>query len=172
MRVAIGADHAGFRLKQAVSEHLSTRGHEPVDLGTDSEDPVDYPPFCVAVARAVARGSADRGVVIGGSGQGEAMVANKVPGVRAALCLGEFTARLARSHNDANVLALGGRIVAEGLALSIVDLFLSTPFDGGRHVRRLAQITEIEAEEARALVERRASEPVPREPGSSGEGTL
>ena len=147
-RVAVAADHAGYRLKLTVVEHLQKGGHQVMDLGTHSEDPVDYPPLCAAAGRAVASGEAEFGIVLGGSGQGETMVANKIRGVRAALCLGEYTARLARQHNDANVLGMGGRIVGEGLALSIVDIFLSTPFDGGRHQRRVDQIAEIEAEEA------------------------
>jgi ribose 5-phosphate isomerase B len=146
-RVVVASDHAGFRLKQAVVTHLEKSGHEVTDLGTDSEEPVDYPPICAAAGRAVAAGQADFGIVLGGSGQGETMAANKVHGVRAALCLNEYTARLARSHNDANVLGLGGRILGEGLALAIVDLFLATPFEGGRHARRVAQLVEIEAEE-------------------------
>jgi ribose 5-phosphate isomerase B len=146
-RVVVASDHAGFRLKQAVVTHLEKSGHEVTDLGTDSEEPVDYPPICAAAGRAVAAGQADFGIVLGGSGQGETMAANKVHGVRAALCLNEYTARLARSHNDANVLGLGGRILGEGLALAIVDLFLATPFEGGRHARRVAQLAEIEAEE-------------------------
>jgi ribose 5-phosphate isomerase B len=148
-RVAVAADHAGYRLKQVVVDHLRQAGHEVLDLGTDSEDPVDYPPLCAAAGRAVASGRADFGIVLGGSGQGETMAANKIRGVRAALCLGEYTARLARQHNDANVLGMGGRILGEGLALSIVDIFLSTAFDGGRHERRVAQIAEIEAEESK-----------------------
>lgn len=147
-RVAVAADHAGYRLKLTVVAHLQKGGHQVMDLGTHSEDPVDYPPLCAAAGRAVASGEAEFGIVLGGSGQGETMVANKIRGVRAALCLGEYTARLARQHNDANVLGMGGRIVGEGLALSIVDIFLSTPFDGGRHQRRVDQIAEIEAEEA------------------------
>ena len=147
MRIVVAADHAGFRLKCVVVSHLEKSGHEVTDLGTDSEEPVDYPPICAAAGRAVVAGQADFGIVLGGSGQGEAMAANKVRGVRAALCLNEYTARLARSHNDANVLGLGGRILGEGLALAIVDLFLATPFDGGRHQRRVAQLAEIEAEE-------------------------
>ncbi len=144
MRIALGADHAGYRLKVAVAKHLADAGHDVLDLGTDSEVSVDYPPFCAAVARAVVGGEADMGIVMGGSGQGEQIAANKVHGVRAALCLDHFTARMAREHNDANVLALGGRIVAEHLALTIVDTFLSTAFEGGRHEARLAQIAEIE----------------------------
>jgi ribose 5-phosphate isomerase B len=117
------------------------------DLGTDSEESVDYPPFCAAVGRAVARGEAERGIVLGGSGQGEQIAANKIHGVRAALCNDLFTARLGREHNDANVLSMGGRIVAPGLAYEILDVFLNTPFEGGRHVRRLDQIAAIEKEE-------------------------
>ena len=120
-----------------------------LDLGTDSEDSVDYPRFCAAVARAVVGGDADIGIVMGGSGQGEQIAANKVHGARAALCLDEFIARLAREHNDANVLSLGGRIVAPEFAYSIVDAFLETKFEGGRHVRRLDQIREIEEAECR-----------------------
>ncbi|MDQ3985563.1 MAG: ribose 5-phosphate isomerase B [Actinomycetota bacterium] len=147
MRIAVGADHAGYALKIEVAKHLVDEGHDVQDLGTDSEEPVDYPPICAAVGRAVSRGEADFGIVIGGSGQGEQMAANKVHGVRAALCLDEFTARLARSHNDANVLALGGRILAPTLALAIVDLFLGSRFEGERHERRIRQITDIEREE-------------------------
>jgi ribose 5-phosphate isomerase B len=144
VRVALGADHAGYRLKAAVAEHLAGAGHDVLDLGTDSEEMVDYPEFCARVGRAVARGEADAGVVVGGSGQGEAIAANKVRGVRAALCQSEYMARLARSHNHANVLALGGRVLGEAYALAIVDVFLTTGFDGGRHERRVRQITEIE----------------------------
>ena len=147
MRIALGADHAGYALKTSLARHLSEAGHEVKDLGTDSDAPVDYPAFCAAVGRAVAGGEADRGVVMGGSGQGEAIAANKVHGVRAALCLDEFTARLARQHNDANVLSLGGRIVAEHFAFAIVDVFLGTEFEGGRHQPRIAQIAQIEEEE-------------------------
>ncbi|MEA2507978.1 MAG: ribose 5-phosphate isomerase [Actinomycetota bacterium] len=122
-------------------------GHDVIDLGTTSEEMTDYPGYCAAVGRAVVGGKADRGIVMGGSGQGEAIAANKVRGVRAALCLDEYTARFARLHNDANVLSLGGRILAESFALAIVDLFLATGFEGGRHQRRIDQITEIENEE-------------------------
>ncbi len=147
MRIALGADHAGYPLKVAVAKHLADQGHDVIDLGTDSEASVDYPPFCAAVGRAVVTGDADFGIVMGGSGQGEQIAANKVHGVRAALCLDEFTARLAREHNDANVLSLGGRILAETFALQVVDVFLATDFEGGRHVARLEQISEIEKEE-------------------------
>ena len=147
MRIAVAADHAGYQLKTAVAAHLAAQGHAVLDLGTDSEAPVDYPPLCAAAGRAVVTGQADRGIVVGGSGQGEAIAANKVHGVRAALCLDEFTARLARQHNDANVLSLGGRILGEAFALAIVDVFLVTGFEGGRHVARVDQIAAIEAEE-------------------------
>ena len=144
MRVAIGADHAGFLLKTHLQDTLQRLGHAVDDHGTHSEEPVDYPPICLAVARAVAGGRADRGIVIGGSGQGEQIAANKVAGVRASLCNDLYTARTARAHNDANVLSLGGRIVAFGLADEILAVWLETKFDGGRHQRRLDQIAEAE----------------------------
>jgi ribose 5-phosphate isomerase B len=147
MRIALGSDHAGYPLKQAVAKHLADSGHDVLDLGTDSEATVDYPAFCAAVGRAVVHNEADFGVVMGGSGQGEAIAANKVHGVRAALCLDEYTARFARLHNDANVLAMGGRVVAETFALAILDVFLQTEFEGGRHVPRLEGIKRIEQEE-------------------------
>jgi ribose 5-phosphate isomerase B len=147
VRIALGADHAGFPLKTLVAKHLADAGHEVIDLGTDSEESVDYPSFCAAVGRAVVAGEADTGIVMGGSGQGEAIAANKVHGVRAALCHDEWTARFARLHNDANVLSMGGRILGEALALAIVDVFLDTDFEGDRHVRRLEQIAAIEKEE-------------------------
>jgi ribose 5-phosphate isomerase B len=148
VRVAIASDHAGYRLKDTVIAHLRHAGHDVEDLGTDSEAPVDYPPLCAATARAVVGGRAERGIVIGGSGNGEAIAANKVRGARAALCHDETTARLARLHNDANLLSLGGRITGPELALAIVDTFLAVEFEGGRHVPRLAEITAIEEEEA------------------------
>ncbi len=144
MKIAIGSDHAGYQLKTSLSKRLSDLGHEISDVGTNSEDPVDYPGFCATVGRAVASGEADRGIVLGGSGQGEAISANKVKGVRAALCNDLYTARMARSHNDANVLSIGARVVAEALAFEILDLFLETPFEGGRHEARVKQITDIE----------------------------
>ncbi|MGQ0825265.1 MAG: ribose 5-phosphate isomerase B [Actinomycetota bacterium] len=148
MRIAIGADHAGFSLKQHFAHLLKEWGHEVDDHGSDSEEPVDYPPICAAVGRAVVQGRAERGIVIGGSGQGEQIAANKVRGVRAALCNELLTTRLARSHNDANVLSMGARIVGTTLAEEILRVFLETPFeDGGRHERRVAQLAEIEHEE-------------------------
>ena len=143
MRVAIGADHAGYRLKAHLIAVLTDLGHEVDDHGTHSEESVDYPPICAGVGRAVATGRADRGIVLGGSGQGEQISANKVDGVRAALCNDLYTARLSREHNDANVLSMGGRIVADGLATEILTLWLATDFEGGRHERRLAQIADI-----------------------------
>ncbi len=147
MRVSIGSDHAGYRLKSTVIEHLTGLGHEIIDVGTDSEKPVDYPRFCAASAREVIQGRADLGIVIGGSGQGESIAANKVHGIRAALCHDEFTARLSRQHNNANVLSLGARVLAPELALVILDTWLATPFEGGRHVARIEQVAAIEEEE-------------------------
>ena len=147
MRIAIGADHAGFLLKEYLKQTLQRLGHDIDDHGTDSETPVDYPPICVGVARAIADGRADRGILVGGSGQGEQIAANKVAGVRAALCNDLYTARLSRQHNDANVLSMGGRIVARGLADEILTLWLETPFDGGRHQRRIDQITAVERQQ-------------------------
>ncbi|MCZ7534829.1 MAG: ribose 5-phosphate isomerase B [Acidimicrobiia bacterium] len=147
MRIAIGGDHAGFELKRHLAGWLEERGHLVDDHGTDSDEAVDYPSFCAEVGRSVAAGRADLGLVIGGSGQGEQIAANKVRGVRAALCNDLYTARMARSHNDANVLAIGGRIVAAALAEEILALFLETGFEGGRHQRRIDQITRIESEE-------------------------
>jgi ribose 5-phosphate isomerase B len=147
MRIAIGSDHAGFRLKTTIIEHLIAAGHQMVDVGTDSEAPVDYPKFCASAAREVIKGRADLGIVIGGSGQGESIAANKVHGVRAALCHDEFTARLSRAHNNANVLSLGARVLAPELALVILDVWLATPFEGGRHIPRIQQLAAIEEEE-------------------------
>jgi ribose 5-phosphate isomerase B len=144
VRIALGSDHAGFLLKEAVKGFLVEEGHEVLDVGTDSEEPVDYPSYSAAAARAVVEGRAERAIVFGGSGQGEQIAANKVHGVRAALCLDPFTARLSREHNDANVLAMGGRIVAPSLAKEILRVWLTTPFEGGRHARRIEQIAEIE----------------------------
>jgi len=149
MRIAIGADHAGFPLKEHLVATLVRLGHDVDDRGTFSEEPIDYPPICADVARLVAAGQADRGIVVGGSGQGEQMAANKVRGIRAGLCNDLYTARMSREHNDANLLAMGGRIVAFGLADEIVALWLGTPFEGGRHKRRVDQITEIENREGK-----------------------
>jgi ribose 5-phosphate isomerase B len=145
-RIAIGSDHAGYELKSHFVERLRTQGHEVIDLGTDSTESVDYPVFCAAVGRAVRDGDADLGIVLGGSGQGEQLAANKVRGARAALCNDLYTARMARAHNDANVLSIGARVVGVGLAEEILDTFLTTEFEGGRHARRVAQLAQLEAE--------------------------
>jgi ribose 5-phosphate isomerase B len=146
MKVAIGSDHAGFELKEHLRPLLAELGHEVNDMGTDSTESVDYPPICAGVAREVVQGRADRGIVIGGSGQGEQLAANKVNGARASLCNDLYTARFARLHNDANVLSIGARVVGTGLAEEIVKTWFATEFEGGRHARRVAQISEIEAE--------------------------
>lgn len=139
--IAIGSDHGGFALKKAVMKHLSDRGLEYKDFGTYSEDSCDYPEFGRAVALAVASGECERGIAICGTGIGISITANKVPGIRAALCGDCFSAEATRQHNDANVLALGARVVGEGLALKIVDTFLDTPFSNDeRHMRRIAKI--------------------------------
>ena len=151
MRIAIGADHAGFALKEHLVVTLQRLGHTVDDRGTFTQQPVDYPPICADVARAVASGEVERGIVLGGSGQGEQMVANKIRGVRAALCNDLYSARMSREHNDANVLAMGGRIVAFHLADEIAALWLSTPFEAGRHQRRVNQILELESEERRVV---------------------
>jgi ribose 5-phosphate isomerase B len=145
-RIAIGADHAGFLLKQHLVPMLIAGGHAVDDHGTDSEVAVDYPAICAGVGRAVRDGDAEVGIVLGGSGQGEQLAANKVRGVRAALCNCLYTARLARQHNDANVLSMGARVVGSGLAEEIVQTFLTTDFEGGRHARRVGQLMELEAD--------------------------
>lgn len=144
MRIAVGSDHAGFSLKQDITGFLADGGHQVVDLGTDSEEPVDYPAFIAAVAHVVANGECERGIVMGGSGQGEQIAANKVHGVRAALCHDLFLAKLSRMHNDANVLSMGGRVVAPTYAREIVRVWLETEFEGGRHIPRLEQVARIE----------------------------
>jgi ribose 5-phosphate isomerase B len=140
MRIALGSDHAGFEYKQAISELLVAFGHEIYDFGTYSTEPVDYPDFIRPAAEAVARGEFERGVVLGGSGNGEAMVANRLRGVRCALCWNIESAKLGRQHNDANVISLGQRMVSRDLALAIVRVWLETPFEGGRHIRRLQKL--------------------------------
>jgi ribose 5-phosphate isomerase B len=143
MKIGIGSDHAGFRYKEAIKRLLAEAGHEVRDFGTSSEEPVDYPLFIHPVAAAVAAGEVERGIVLGGSGNGEAMVANRVRGVRCALCWNEESARLGRQHNDANVISIGQRMMPEELALAIVRIWLETPFEGGRHVRRIQEIDEV-----------------------------
>jgi ribose 5-phosphate isomerase B len=140
MKISLGTDHAGYRHKEAVKRLLESLGHDVTDFGTNSEEAVDYPVFVRPAAEAVARGECDRGIVFGGSGNGEAMTANKVRGVRCALCWSEESARLSRQHNDANVLSLGQRLVPEELALQIVRVWLTTEFEGGRHAKRIAQL--------------------------------
>jgi ribose 5-phosphate isomerase B len=137
MKIAIGSDHAGFQYKEAIKKLLSSLGHTVVDFGTDSEAPVDYPLFIRPVAEAVARGEVERGIVLGGSGNGEAMAANRVKGVRCALCWNVETARLGRQHNNANVISLGQRMITLETAFEIVKVWLDTPFEGGRHQRRI-----------------------------------
>lgn len=146
IRVAIGSDHAGFQLKQHLVAMLSQLGYAVDDHGTHSADSVDYPAICAGVGRTVRDGDAEFGIVLGGSGQGEQLAANKVRGVRAALCNCLYTARMARAHNDANVLSMGARVVGEGLAEEIVTTFLTTEFEGGRHARRVDQLADLEAQ--------------------------
>lgn len=142
MKIAIGSDHAGFHYKQAIITHLRQAGHEVADFGTDSEAAVDYPKFIRPVAEAVAAGQFERGIVLGGSGNGEAMTANRVRGIRCGLCWNPESARLTRLHNDANVLSLGERMMDLTMALKIVDVFLETPFEGGRHLARIRQLDD------------------------------
>jgi ribose 5-phosphate isomerase B len=142
MKISLGSDHAGFRLKEKVKTLVASLGHEVVDFGTFSDESVDYPLFIRPAAEAVARGECERGIVFGGSGNGEAMAANKVAGVRCALCWDEEVARLSRQHNDANVLSLGERVIAEETALAVVRVWLTTEFEGGRHARRIAMLDQ------------------------------
>jgi ribose 5-phosphate isomerase B len=142
VKIAIGSDHAGFRSKERIKEHLRALGHEVTDFGTDSVEPMDYPAVVRPLAEAVAAGQFERGIVLGGSGNGEAMTANRVSGVRCAVCWNVESARLARLHNDANMVALGERLIPEGELLHIVGTWLSTPFEGGRHARRIALIDD------------------------------
>ncbi len=144
MTVALGCDHAGWELKERLKAWLIQAGHQVLDFGTHSPDPVDYPDYAIQVADSVANGKAERGVLICGTGIGMAMAANKIPGVRAAFCPDLFTARLSREHNDSNVLTLGGRLMGREMAIEILGIWLATPFQGGRHSRRIAKITEAE----------------------------
>tara|TARA_B100002019_G_C21232719_1_gene580994 strand:+ start:1172 stop:1627 length:456 start_codon:yes stop_codon:yes gene_type:complete len=136
-RIALGTDHAGFKYKEAIKEHLHKLGHETTDFGTFSEDSVDYPKFIIPAAEAVANSLADLAIVLGGSGNGEAMAANKVKGVRCALCWSIETAKLAKEHNNANVISIGQRLISNELAIDIVDTWLEAKFEGGRHGRRI-----------------------------------
>jgi ribose 5-phosphate isomerase B len=140
MRIAIASDHAGFDYKERIREHLTALRHDVVDFGTSSNEPVDYPDFIRPAAEAVAAGKCERAIVLGGSGNGEAIVANRVPGVRCALCWTVEIAELARKHNDANAISIGQRTIPLETALKIVDTWLATPFDGGRHAKRIALI--------------------------------
>ena len=142
MKIAIGSDHAGFRYKEAIREHLAKLGHTVEDFGTYSTETVDYPKYIRPVAEAVARGDFERGIVLGGSGNGEAIVANRIKGIRCALCWDLRSARFGREHNDANVISIGERMVAVEEALEIVEVWLSTRFLGGRHLARIQQIDE------------------------------
>lgn len=142
MKIAIGSDHAGYRYKQAIIQHLRDAGHEVEDFGTHSEASADYPKFIRPVAEAVAAGRFERGIVLGGSGNGEAIAANRVRGVRCGLCWNLESARLTRLHNDANVLSIGERMMDLETALKIVDVFLTTAFEGGRHLARIQQLDE------------------------------
>ena len=140
MIIALASDHAGFLYKEAIKAHLTSLGHTVRDFGTNSTASVDYPDFIRPAAQAVANGECERGIVLGGSGNGEAMVANKIRGIRCGLAWNEDSARLTRQHNDANVLSLGERMMTEEMALKLVDIFLSTPFEGGRHIARIQKI--------------------------------
>lgn len=143
MKIALGTDHAGYEYKEAVKNHLQALGHEIQDFGAFSNESVDYPEFVRPAAESVAEGSCDLGVVFGGSGNGEAMAANKVKGVRCALCWSEQTARLAKEHNNANVLSIGQRQISKSLALKIIDAWLDARFEGGRHIRRIEMLDKI-----------------------------
>ena len=142
LRIALGSDHAGFKYKEMLKRELVARGHEVRDFGTYSPETVDYPVFCRPAAEAVASGECDRGIVLGGSGNGEAIVANRVKGVRCTLCWNTESAKLGRQHNDSNCLSLGERMVSEADAIAILDVWLTTPFDGGRHERRIRMIDD------------------------------
>jgi len=138
--IALGTDHAGYQLKEVIKAHLELKGYEVVDYGTNSEEPVDYPDYIRPAALSVAKGESDFGIVFGGSGNGEAMVANKVKGIRCGLCWNEESARLTKEHNDANVIALGGRMISEVDAVQIVDAWLQTEYQGGRHQKRIDKL--------------------------------
>ena len=144
MRIALGSDHGGFQLKEEISQHLQNQGIEVLDCGTNSLDSVDYPRYGLAVGQAILKGQVNLGIVICGTGQGISMAANKLPGIRAAVCSETYSARMAREHNNANVLALGGRVIGVGLALDIVDVFLNSDFAGGRHSKRIDLIAALE----------------------------
>lgn len=142
MKIALGSDHAGYALKEAIKKHLLSLGHEVLDSGTTSEASVDYPDYVIPAAECVSKKDADVGIVFGGSGNGEAIAANKVKGILCGVCWDEWSARLAKEHNNANVISLGGRVVSEECGIRIVDVWLSSVFEGGRHQRRLEKICE------------------------------
>ena len=148
MRVALGTDHAGFTLKEAVKAHLISLGHEVDDFGCHSEEAVDYPDFVFPAAQSVGSEVNELGIVFGGSGNGEAIVANKASGVRCGVCWDLWSAEMTKKHNNANVIALGGRVVDTNLAISIVDIWLGTEFEGGRHLTRVNKIAELEAKQS------------------------
>jgi ribose 5-phosphate isomerase B len=154
MRIAIASDHAGYTMKEDLKRLLRELGHEVRDFGTHSTDAVDYPDFIVPAAEAVASGQCDRGIVLGGSGNGEALVANKVPGIRCTLCWESYTARAAREHNDANVLSLGARVIGPEVAHEVVRVWLEGTFEGGRHQVRLDKIRAVEERYARPRVQK------------------
>lgn len=147
MRIAVGADHGGYALKQEIAEYLIAQGHQVQDFGIHSAEPADYPDVAAMVARAVAAGEADRAILVCGTGIGMSMAANKIPGIRAAVCTDCYMARMAREHNDAHILCLGGRVLGIGSALEIVQTFLSSEFSGGRHARRVDKISALEGKE-------------------------
>jgi len=147
MRIAVGADHGGFALKQEIAEYLIAQGHQVQDFGVHSAEPADYPDVAAMVARAVAAGEADRAILVCGTGIGMSLAANKIPGIRAAVCTDCYMARMAREHNDAQILCLGGRVLGIGSALEIVQTFLSSEFTGGRHARRVDKISALEGKE-------------------------
>ncbi len=143
MKIAMASDHAGFAYKEKIKAYLLKKGHEIVDFGTDSEERCDYPDFVAPAAGAVANGECEKGIILGGSGNGEAMAANRIRKVRAAVCWNTESAKLASSHNDANIISLGQRMMDEKTAYDIIDAWLSTPFEGGRHVARIRKLDEI-----------------------------
>ncbi|MCX8493689.1 MAG: ribose-5-phosphate isomerase [Chthoniobacterales bacterium] len=145
MKISLGSDHAGFEYKQALAEMLRTQGHDIIDCGTHSADSTDYPLWCIPAAERVASGEAEKGIVVGGSGNGEAIAANKVKGIRCAIAWSDETAKLASQHNNANVLSIGERMVSLETAKRLVDLWLSTPFEGGRHLKRIEELAKYEA---------------------------
>jgi len=145
MKISLGSDHAGFEYKQALAGMLRAQGHEVIDCGTYTADSTDYPLWCIPAALKVAGGEADKGIVVGGSGNGEAIAANKVKGIRCAIAWSDETARLASMHNNANVLAIGERMIPLETAKRLVDIWLSTPFEGGRHVNRIEELARYEA---------------------------